>query len=47
MIDIKTIIDMLNQSPLYNVDSDIDIAKGKYKAPTNWSEIKNYYKRNK
>ena len=46
MINIKTIIDMLNQSPLYNVDSDIDIAKGKHKAPM-FGEITNYYKRNK
>lgn len=37
---------MLNQNPLYNEGSDIDIAKGKYKAPR-FGEITNYIKRNK
>ncbi len=46
-MNIKQIIELLNQSDLYIGDSDIDVAKGKYKAPTNWSEFKNYYKRNK
>lgn len=46
-MNIKQIIELLNQSDLYIGDSDIDVAKGKHKAPTNWSEFKNYYKRNK
>ena len=47
MINIQTIVTMLNQSDLYVGDSDIDVAKGKNKAPIGWSEFKNYYKRNR
>ncbi len=47
MIKIQEIVHLLNTSSLHNLDEDIDVAKGKYKAPVNWSEIKNYIKRNK
>lgn len=43
---IKNIIDLLNASDWYIDDEDIDIAKGKYKSPTSWKEIKNSIKRN-
>jgi Holliday junction resolvase RusA-like endonuclease len=43
---IKNIIDLLNSADWYIDDEDIDIAKGKYKSPTTWKEIKNSIKRN-
>lgn len=43
---IKEIIEMLNSDDWYIGDEDIDIAKGKYKAPTKLSEIKQTRKRN-
>lgn len=43
---IKDILDLLNSSDWYIGDEDIDIAKGKYKAPTKLSEIKQTRKRN-
>ena len=43
---IKDILDLLNSSDWYLGDEDIDIAKGKYKAPTKLSEIKQTRKRN-
>ena len=43
---IKNIIDLLNTSDWYVGDEDIDIAKGKYKAPSTWMEMKQNIKRN-
>lgn len=43
---IKEIIDLLNSRDWYIGDEDIDIAKGKYKAPISFSEIKQTRKRN-
>lgn len=43
---IKDIIDLLNFSDWYVGDEDIDMAKGKYKAPTKFKEIKQTIKRN-
>ena len=43
---IKNIIDLLNSSDWYIYDKDIDIAKGKYKSPETWNEIKKSIKRN-
>lgn len=42
---IKKIIDMLNSDDFFVGDEDINIAKGKYKRPENWSEFKNILKR--
>lgn len=36
---------MLNSDDLFVGDEDINIAKGKYKRPENWSEFKNILKR--
>lgn len=44
---IKNIIDLLNTSDWYIGDEDIDIAKGKYKAPLNYTEAKERVKRHK
>jgi len=43
---IKNILTMLNSNDFYIKDEDIDIAKGKYEAPTQWKDIKKYIKRN-
>ena len=43
---IKNIIDLLNTSDWYVGDEDIDIAKGKYKAPSSLKELKTSIKRN-
>jgi hypothetical protein len=43
---IKDIIDLLNASDWMVEDEDIQIAKGKYKAPTTWKELKVNVKRN-
>jgi len=42
---IKQIIELLNASDWYGVSENIDIAKGKYKAVSNWSEAKKQIKR--
>jgi len=42
---IKNIIDILNLHPLYGVSENIDIAKGKYKYPSTWKELKEFLKR--
>lgn len=42
---IKNIIDILNLHPYYGVSENIDIAKGKYKYPTTWKELKELFKR--
>jgi hypothetical protein len=44
---IKNIIDLLNTSDWYIGDEDIDIAKGKYKAPLTYSEVRERVKRHK
>lgn len=43
---IKNIIDLLNTGDWYLSDEDIDIAKGKYQAPTSFKEFKESIKRN-
>ena len=43
-IMIKNIIDLLNTSDWYIYDEDIDIAKGKYKSPTDLERNKKKYK---
>jgi hypothetical protein len=43
---IKVIIDLLNVGEFYGVSEDIDIAKGKYKLPYSWKELKEVIKRN-
>tara|TARA_R110002012_G_scaffold319034_1_gene538536 strand:- start:105 stop:239 length:135 start_codon:yes stop_codon:yes gene_type:complete len=42
---IQNIIDLLQEKDYYNVSKDIDIAKGKYEIPNNWSGVKNLFKR--
>lgn len=44
---LKHILDLLNDSEWLIGDEDIDIAKGKYKAPTNLKELKDSIKRNR
>jgi hypothetical protein len=43
---IKEIIDLLNVNDWYVEDEDIDIAKGKYKAPISLKDLKQTIKRN-
>lgn len=43
---IKEIVDLLNTNDWYIGDEDIDIAKGKYKAPESLKEIKQTTLRN-
>tara|TARA_R100001460_G_scaffold24543_1_gene49296 strand:+ start:4059 stop:4205 length:147 start_codon:yes stop_codon:yes gene_type:complete len=42
---IKNIINLLNCGQWYGISENIDIAKGKYKAVGNWSELKEQLKR--
>ena len=42
---IQNIIDLLQEQDYYNISKDVDIAKGKYEIPSNWSGIKNLFKR--
>ena len=42
---ITNIIDLLQKQDYYKVSDDVDIAKGKYEIPTNWSGVKNLFKR--
>lgn len=42
---IKNIVDLLKADDFYGVDPVIDIAKGKYKAPTKFKEFKESVKR--
>ena len=44
MINIKSIIDMLNSEVADTSSLTVAIAKGKYKQPDNWAEFKNYFK---
>ena len=42
---LKNILDLLAVSDWYVGDEYIDIAKGKYEAPTTWGELKKFWKR--
>lgn len=42
---IKDILDLLNANDWYGVSEDVDIAKGKYKAVGNFTEMKQSIKR--
>lgn len=42
---IRELIDLLKADDFYGVDPIIDIAKGKYKAPTKFKELKESVKR--
>jgi len=42
---IKNIIELLEYNDWFGVSENIDIAKGKYKAVSNWSEAKKQIKR--
>jgi len=42
---IKQILELLNVTDWYGVSENIDIAKGKYKAVSDWSEAKKQIKR--
>ncbi len=42
---IKQIIELLKTNDFYGVSENIEIAKGRYKAPENLSEIKRNVKR--
>jgi len=44
---IRDILSLLNSSDFYINDEDIDIAKGKYEAPTQLKEVVKYIKRNR
>lgn len=44
---IKNILKMLNANDWLVGDEDINIAKGKYEAPTQWKEIIQHIKRNR
>jgi len=43
---IKNILKMLNTNDWLVGDEDINIAKGKYEAPTQWNEVRKHIKRN-
>jgi hypothetical protein len=42
---IRQIIELLESNDWFGVSENIDIAKGKYKAVSNWSEAKKQIKR--
>jgi hypothetical protein len=42
---LKNILDLLKLDDYYGVSPYIDIAKGKYEAPSNLTEVINKYKR--
>jgi len=42
---IKQILELLNITDWYGVSENVDIAKGKYKAVSDWSEAKKQIKR--
>jgi len=44
---IKNIIDLLNASDWLIGDEDIDLAKGKYKAPISYKELRQTLQRHK
>lgn len=41
----KEILNLLVISDYYGVSERVDIAKGKYKIPSNWKELKKWLKR--
>lgn len=41
----KNIFDLLQISDFYGVSKEVDIAKGKYKVPYTWKELKEKIKR--
>lgn len=42
---IKTVLDLLPLDDYYGVSKRVDIAKGLYKKPSNWSELSKLLKR--
>ena len=42
---IKNIIDLLQLSDWYGVSHNVDVAKGMYKAPSNWEQTKKILER--
>jgi len=44
---IKLIIEALKTDNFYGVSYYIDVAKGRYKSPTTWKEMKESIKRNR
>jgi hypothetical protein len=42
---IKNIIDLLKMYDFYDVSEDMDVAKGKYQVPQDWSSVRNLFKR--
>ena len=44
---ITQVIRLLNADDWYGVSEKVDIAKGKYKAPSNWKETKEILRRTK
>jgi hypothetical protein len=42
---IKNIIDLLQLSDWYGVSHNVDVAKGMYKAPSNWEQTKEILER--
>jgi len=45
MINLKLILDVLALDDFYGADEDIQIAKGKYKTPMSWRDLKDRVKR--
>ena len=45
MINLKLILDVLALDDFYGADEDIQIAKGKYKTPMSWKDLKDRIKR--
>lgn len=43
---IKTILELLAMDDWYGVSEEVDIAKGKYKACSNFADVKKTIKRN-
>lgn len=43
---IAQIIDLLKEDNYYRVSREVDIAKGKFKLPSTYKELKNVIKRN-
>ena len=45
MVNLKLILDVLALDDFYGADEDIQIAKGKYKTPMGWNDLKDRIKR--
>ena len=45
MINLKLILEVLAMDDFYGADEDIQIAKGRYKTPMNWKDLKDRLKR--